>query len=164
MKPEFHRDIRPARPACAARVMFGLIGALALVVLAGGCATSRPPKSSPSYQRVLTTTGYCPCGICCNWRRSWWFGRPVYASGPNAGKPKAVGITASGTRARTGTIAADTSRYPFGTTMYVPGYGYGRVEDTGGDIKGNHIDLFFDEHKDALRWGRKNLVVQIWFP
>ena len=161
MKPEPDRHIRPAR---AARVMIGLLGALALAALASGCATTRPPRSTPGCQRVLLTTGYCPCGICCNWRHSWLFGRPVYASGLKEGKPKAVGITASGTRARPGTIAADTARYPFGTTMYVPGYGYGRVEDTGGDIKGDHIDLFFGRHADALQWGRRNLVVQIWFP
>ena len=32
----------------------------------------------------------------------------IIASGPNKGKPKAVGITASGTRAHRGTAAADT--------------------------------------------------------
>ena len=60
------------------------------------------------------------------------------ASGPSKGKRKDVGITATGTRAKTGTIAADTSIYPFGTIMYVPGYGYGRVEDVGSAIKGMH--------------------------
>jgi len=73
-------------------------------------------------------------------------------------------MTASGSMARRGTIAADTSRYPFGTVMYVEGYGYGRVEDIGHAIKGDHIDLFFSSHRRALRWGRQRVRVRIWFP
>lgn len=64
-----------------------------------------------------------------------------------------------------GTIAADTRYYPFGTRMYVPGYGWGRVEDKGGGIKGkDRIDLFFDSHQDALYWGRRKVAVQIYYP
>ena len=111
----------------------------------------------------LKTTGYCPCGECCGWKRNWLF-RPVIASGPDRGKPKHVGITASGTRAKPGTIAADRSKFPFGTIMYVPGYGYGRVEDVGSDIKGYHIDLYFRHHSDAMQWGVQKKVVEVWFP
>jgi len=63
---------------------------------------------------------------------------------------------------RDGTIAADTKYYPFGTRMYVPGYGWGRVEDRGSAIKGaGRIDLFFDSHSQALEWGRKTIKVEI---
>lgn len=62
-----------------------------------------------------------------------------------------------------GTIAADTNYYPFGTEMYVPGYGWGTVEDRGSAIKGpNRIDLYFDSHDDALQWGRKKVNVEIY--
>lgn len=90
----------------------------------------RPPPGRAPRVVTLETTGYCSCGRCCGWTRNWFF-RPVYASGLNRGKPKPVGLTASGVRARPGTIAADTSLFPFGTVMHVPGYGYGRVEDRG---------------------------------
>lgn len=61
-----------------------------------------------------------------------------------------------------GTIAADTRYYPFGTRMYVPGYGWGVVEDRGGAIKGpKRIDLYYGSHNDALKWGRKNVSVTI---
>lgn len=64
-----------------------------------------------------------------------------------------------------GTIAADTKYYPFGTRMYVPGYGWGVVEDRGGGIKGpKRIDLYFNSHSDALRWGRRKVHVQIEYP
>ena len=114
-------------------------------------------------QRRMVVTAYCKCGDCCGWRRTW-YGRPVYASGRLKGQRKRVGITASGTKARRGTIAADTSRYPFGTVMYIEGYGYGRVEDRGGSITGERIDLFFRTHKQALRWGKKEMVVKVWVP
>ena len=64
-----------------------------------------------------------------------------------------------------GTIAADTRYYPFGTRMYIPGYGWGVVQDRGGAIKGpNRIDLYFDSHADALQWGRRKLHVIIEKP
>jgi 3D (Asp-Asp-Asp) domain-containing protein len=66
--------------------------------------------------------------------------------------------------AKHGTIAADTSLYPFGTLMFVPGYGYGVVQDRGGSIKGDKIDLFFKRHKQALEWGRVQKDVYIWLP
>jgi hypothetical protein len=63
---------------------------------------------------------------------------------------------------RDGTIAADTKYYPFGTRMYVPGYGWGVVVDRGSAIKGmNRIDLYFESHQDALNWGRKQVEVEI---
>ncbi len=61
-----------------------------------------------------------------------------------------------------GTIAADTKYYPFGTRMYVPGWGWGVVADRGGAIKGpERIDLYFESHQDALKWGRRRLEVTI---
>jgi hypothetical protein len=66
---------------------------------------------------------------------------------------------------RDGTIAADTKYYPFGTHMHVPGYGWGVVEDRGGAIKGpNRIDLYFNSHSEALRWGRKKVRVVVEYP
>ena len=65
--------------------------------------------------------------------------------------------------ARDGTIAADTRYHPFGTRMYVPGYGYGVVEDRGGAIKGpKRLDLYYSSHADALEWGRKHVEVKIY--
>ncbi len=63
---------------------------------------------------------------------------------------------------RDGPIAADTDYYRFGTRMYVPGYGWGMVEDRGSAIKGpERIDLYHDTHKAALKWGRRKVNVLI---
>ena len=137
-----------------------------LLVVGALCATgchTRPARRSTKIKRSLLTTGYDKGKKSCGWKRNW-YGMPVFASGPNKGKRKRVGITASGTRAKPGTIAADTRRYPFGTVMKIPGYGWGVVEDRGGAIKGDHIDLFFKSRKKALQWGKRNKTVTIWIP
>ena len=66
---------------------------------------------------------------------------------------------------RTGTIAADTSYYPFGTRMYIPGYGWGIVGDRGSAIKGpDHIDIFVNRHSQTLNWGKRKVMVDIYPP
>jgi 3D (Asp-Asp-Asp) domain-containing protein len=87
-------------------------------------------------------------------------GAPTYNYGKMKGKPKKVGITASGKRAKHGTIAADPRIFPFGTRLFVPGYGTGTVEDVGGAIKGRHIDAWFPSHEEARRWGTRKLIVE----
>lgn len=63
---------------------------------------------------------------------------------------------------RDGTLAADTDYYPFGTRMYIPGYGWGRVEDRGGAIKGPHkLDVFVNRHSQTRPWGRRQLQVTV---
>jgi hypothetical protein len=64
-----------------------------------------------------------------------------------------------------GTIAADTRHYVFGTRMYVPGYGWGTVEDRGSAIKGpSRIDIFYNSHEEALQWGRRKVQVLVEYP
>ena len=76
---------------------------------------------------------YCPCTSCCG----------AYASG----------ITATGTTAAAGrTIAVDPSVIPLGSKVVINGHEY-IAEDTGGGIKGNKLDIFFDSHREALNFG-----------
>ena len=52
-----------------------------------------------------------------------------------------------------------------GTLIYVPGYGYGVVEDRGGDIRGRRrLDLFFNTHAEARRWGRRKIEAVVFPP
>jgi 3D (Asp-Asp-Asp) domain-containing protein len=49
--------------------------------------------------------------------------------------------------------------------MYVPGYGWGLVEDRGSAIKGpNRLDLYFEGLEEAKQWGRRRLRVYIERP
>ncbi|TVY01077.1 3D domain-containing protein [Paenibacillus cremeus] len=86
------------------------------------------------------------------------------STGKNPGHPE-YGLTFSGMKVTRdveafSTIAADPSVFPIGTVLYIPGYGYGVVADTGGAIKGKRIDLYF-ETKDQVykEWGKKTLNV-----
>ncbi len=141
----------------------GWTGLLLGIALSTGCASIRLPAGARAVEKKMVVTAYCKCGKCCGWKRTW-YGRPVHSSGPAKGKSKKVGVTASGTKAGGGTIAADVSLYPFKTVMYVPGYGYGRVEDCGGGVKGNHIDIYFHSHSQAVKWGKQTKTVKIWLP
>ncbi|WDH82734.1 ubiquitin-like domain-containing protein [Paenibacillus urinalis] len=64
--------------------------------------------------------------------------------------------TASGTRVQEGrTIAVDPDVIPLGWWVYIEGVGFRRAEDTGGAIKGNKIDVYYDSLEQALNFGRK---------
>lgn len=86
--------------------------------------------------------------------------------GKNPGHP-AYGITASGTRAQYGTVAVDPKVIPLGTRMYIESadgsfvYGYCVAEDTGGAIKGNKVDLFFNTNSECMQFGRRSVNVYI---
>ena len=139
------------------------LAALTLCALCAGCGGIRPPRGVEAQEREVVVTGYCDCGQCCGWERSWLrLGAPIYASGPLKGQRKAVGVTASGGRTRHGTAAVDRKRFAFGTIFEVPGYGYARAEDVGGAIQGDHIDLWFPSHQAAKNWGKRRLRIRFW--
>jgi 3D (Asp-Asp-Asp) domain-containing protein len=100
----------------------------------------------------MKVTAYCPCKKCCE----QWADIPV-----SSGKRK----TASGHTIKVGDkfVAAPRS-YPFGTEMVIDGYAGGnvvKVEDVGGAIKNNKLDLYFDSHKTALIWGVRYVDVKV---
>lgn len=84
-------------------------------------------------------TAYCPCAKCCG---------------------KATGRTASGTRATAGRTVAASSQFSFGTKLNIGGHTY-TVEDRGGAIRGNKIDIYVNSHSEALRWGVRYLPVNV---
>ena len=145
------------------KILYRTLVVAAVVAVPLGCATTDSGLGSATMVVPMEVTAYCPCKQCCEWKRNWR-GRPVFASGSLKGERKKVGQTASGAQADIGTIAADTTLYPFGTFMYVPGYGYGRVEDRGGAIKGQRLDVFFKKHRQAEQWGRATVNVHVWLP
>jgi 3D (Asp-Asp-Asp) domain-containing protein len=86
------------------------------------------------------------------------------STGKSPGHPE-YGITYSGVKVRKddfSTIAADPKVFPIGTVLYVPGYGFGVVADTGGAIKGNKIDLYFATKEQVYKeWGKRKVHVYI---
>jgi 3D (Asp-Asp-Asp) domain-containing protein len=75
-------------------------------------------------------------------------------------------LTASGARARQGTIAVNTSEFPFGTKFIIPGYGHGVAADTGSAVGRGHIDAAVVSTRTrsgcsvALNWGIRYLSVK----
>lgn len=86
------------------------------------------------------------------------------STGKNPDHP-AYGVTFSGVKVKRdlySTIAADLTIFPLGTILFVPGYGYGVVADTGSAIKGNRLDLYYDSVQDVYtNWGKKTVDVYI---
>lgn len=69
------------------------------------------------------------------------------------------GITRSGAKTVEGvTIAADWRVLPKGTVVWIEGVGKRVVQDTGGAIKGNKIDVYFESEARAMDFGRRQQV------
>lgn len=99
-------------------------------------STTTSPNTNGQIYKI---TAYCPCAKCCG---------------------KTTGITAMGTRATAGRTVAASSKFSFGTKLNINGHTY-TVEDRGGAIKGNKIDIFVNSHAEALAWGVRYLPVSI---
>ncbi|WP_303863729.1 3D domain-containing protein [Alkalibaculum bacchi] len=70
--------------------------------------------------------------------------------------------TASGTNPSANRTIAASSNYSFGTKMYIPALGNTYVvEDRGGAVTGNKIDIYFNTREECVRFGRKTLQVQV---
>ncbi|RAV22634.1 hypothetical protein DQG23_06430 [Paenibacillus contaminans] len=86
------------------------------------------------------------------------------STGKTPGHPE-YGITYSGVKVRKdkfSTIAADPKVFPLGTVLYIPGYGFGVVADTGSKIKGHKIDLYFKTKNQVYQqWGKKTVRVHV---
>lgn len=102
--------------------------------------SSTTSRTSTAGTTIFKVTAYCPCAKCC--------GR--FASG----------YTASGTKATAGRTVAASSQFAFGTKLLINGVTY-TVEDRGGAIQGNKIDIYCNTHAEALAWGVKYLPVQV---
>jgi len=79
----------------------------------------------------------------------------VESTGKDKNHPH-YGMTASGTRVTEGrTIAVDPKVIPLGWWVYIEGLGFRRAEDTGGGVKGNMIDVYYDDVSHARKFGMK---------
>ncbi|MEX0683588.1 MAG: ubiquitin-like domain-containing protein [Dehalococcoidia bacterium] len=92
-------------------------------------------------------------GECASYMTVWSTYYTAISAGGN-------GITATGTTVYKGIIATDPTVIPLGTRMFVPGYGYGIAADTGGGVKGAHIDLGYGAN-DVYDWGSKYIQICI---
>lgn len=95
----------------------------------------------------FTATAYCPCEVCCGkWARN---------------RPNGIVYTASGMRAIEGkTVAVDRKLIPLKTVLRIRDIFY-IAQDVGGAIKGNRLDIYFELHSDAWKFGVQCVTVEI---
>lgn len=98
-------------------------------------------------------TAYCSCPKCCGiWSKDH----------PSRQGTDYEQHTTSGTIPVAGrTVAVDPDIIPLGSKILIDGHEY-IAEDTGSGVKGNHIDIYFDSHEEALEWGVRTLEVQVF--
>ena len=73
-----------------------------------------------------------------------------------------TGLTATGTKVTAGrSIAVDPKVIPYGSKVYIEGYGWRTAEDCGGGVDGKHIDVAVGSHSQALSMGTKTRGVWI---
>lgn len=116
-------------------------------------ADDEADEDTHAVKMEATITAYCPCTACCG----IWSSEHESRLGTDY-----VQKTSSGTIPTAGrTIATDPETIPIGSTVIIDGHKY-TAEDTGGGIKGNRIDVFFDTHQEALNWGVRTMEVTMY--
>lgn len=101
--------------------------------------TVRKTGTTTALSGKYKVTAYCACVKCCG---------------------KTNGITASGVKATANHTVAAPSNFAFGTELVINGKTY-TVEDRGGAIQGNRIDVYMNSHAEAIAWGVRYLNVDI---
>ena len=98
------------------------------------------PVEAATHVRTFRATAYCGCRKC----NGKWTGQP----------------TASGTDYVAGrTVAVDKHQIKLGTRITINGVEY-IAEDTGKNIGWDCVDIYFDNHKDALNFGVHEVTVK----
>jgi len=69
--------------------------------------------------------------------------------------------TATGKTVYEGVIAVDPKIIPLGSEVEIKGIGKFIAEDTGGKIKGNRVDIYFNEKEDAKDFGKKGIWLRV---
>lgn len=59
------------------------------------------------------------------------------------------------------TVSVDKNVIPFGTYLYIEGYGYAVAADTGSAVKGNEVDVYFGSSNECYNWGRQTVKVTV---
>jgi len=123
----------------------GATSLVALLFLAAPTGDAARPANRRVRKKVIATA-YClgPCRTC-----------------------ETQGLTSTGTRGRRGVAVARRGHkrvLPLGSSIWVPGYGWARVDDVGGGVGRTQIDVRFRTHRLASQWGKRQIQVVALVP
>ena len=144
-KIKYQNDVEIERNVISEAIIQQPVNKIVQVNKATTSRASTPRESASTTTTAVVNgetykiTAYCSCSKCCG---------------------KATGRTASGTKATAGRTVAASSKFAFGTKLNIGGHIY-TVEDRGGAINGNRIDIYVNSHSQALKWGVKYLPVSV---
>ena len=97
--------------------------------------------------KTFNTSAYCSCSKCCG---------------------KSTGRTSSGEYASSWHTIAAGKNYPIGTIIYIPYFknqpngGWFVVQDRGGAISNNKLDIYMGTHSQAIQFGRRSLECYVY--
>lgn len=137
-KVRYKGDVEVERIELSSKVIKEPVNKIVQIQTVTARSASRGGVTTASSGRYKVTA-YCSCARCCG---------------------KTNGITASGTRATANHTVAAPSTFAFGTQMVINGRTY-VVEDRGGAIQGNRIDVYMNSHAEAIAWGVRYLDVEV---
>ncbi len=113
--------------------------AMPKVFVVGTAGRPAQPPEGYGVERVMTATAY------------------------SGKQPGLNSFTALGLPAERGVVAVDPDVVPYGTKLWVEGYGFAVAGDCGGAIKGDRIDVCFDTYEEALEYGWKTVRVRFYW-
>ena len=137
-KVRYKGDVEVERIELSSKVIKEPVNKIVQIQTVTARSASRGGVTTASSGRYKVTA-YCSCARCCG---------------------KTNGVTASGKRATANHTVAAPSTFAFGTQMVINGKTY-VVEDRGGAIQGNRIDVYMNSHAEAIAWGVRYLDVEV---
>lgn len=138
-KVRYKDDVEVERIELSSKVIKEPVNKIVQIQTVTSRSTSRGTGVTTASSGRYKVTAYCSCARCCG---------------------KTNGVTASGKRATANHTVAAPSTFAFGTQMVINGKTY-VVEDRGGAIQGNRIDVYMNSHAEAIAWGVRYLDVEV---
>ena len=138
-KVRYKDDVELERIELSSKVIKEPVNKIVQIQTVTSRSTSRGTGVTTASSGRYKVTAYCSCARCCG---------------------KTNGVTASGKRATANHTVAAPSTFAFGTQMVINGKTY-VVEDRGGAIQGNRIDVYMNSHAEAIAWGVRYLDVEV---
>lgn len=118
-------------------------------------------KGAPTGSQVKAADGYFidNTGKKVKYKTSYTGSATAYTSADCGGST----TTASGMKVAVGRVAVNPRLIPYGTKLYITGYGYAVAADTGGFVYNSNtiVDLYMNTRSECISWGRRTVTMYV---